>query len=185
MSLLVLFDLITVSAASAPANSRRTRTLALKESHPHQPTVDLRLWVARVRLLADRTLKATAWPQLQISRAPRQEDELINAWLPKDRRLHETSFCSKRTFTIRTVSKTCNYYSTPPPPPFTSPCHGPIWAAVSQWSMENCRNCPVADQPGDTYENKIIIFMLFLKEEIEIRIITLFIGNNNINISVV
>lgn len=68
----------------------------------------------------------------------------------RERLLHETSSwspCSERTFTIQMVLKICSSCS---PPPFPGPCQRPVLAAVSQWSVESCKNCPVADQPRDT-----------------------------------
>lgn len=81
--------------------------------------------------------------------------------------------CSKRTFTIRTVSKTRNYYSFPPPSPlFTGPCHGPVGlqSASEAWKTAEIVQLQTSlatqsDDAGFTYEMESLSSRFFSKKK--------------------
>lgn len=129
-----------------------------------------------------------------MSRALRKEDELINAWLQK------SVYCMKHLSGVALQQKDLYHSDGVKNTQLLFPPHHHLLLVLAtglfglQSASEAWKTAEIVllqtslvTQSGDggfTYENKIIIFMLFLKKEIKIRISTLIIGNIHIYIHI-
>lgn len=96
---------------------------------------------SRVASVAGKTLEATAAADEQSPKKGRRAHKYVGT---KERLQRETSFWShpaeKELYHLDSVKKMQLLFTTSLPQ-----------AAVSQWSMENCKSGPIADQPSHRF----------------------------------
>lgn len=134
----------------------------------------------------------TTAPDEQSSEKGRRAHKCV---VTKERLLHETSFWSRLAAKGPLPFGWCQKHTTPVPPLhhlllvlatglFGLQSASEAWKTAEIVLLQTSLVTQSCDG-GFVYENKIIIFMLFLKKEIKMRIITLIIGNIHIHIIVV
>lgn len=148
--------------------------------------------------------EAPRWQDAQgysLTTAPDEQSSEKGRWahkcvVTKEHLLHETSFWSRLAAKGPLPFGWCQKHATPVPPPHH---HLLLVLATGLFGLQSASEAwktaeivlfqtslvTQSFDGGFAYENKIIIYMLFLKKEIRMRIITVIIGNIHIHIIVV